>query len=173
MLTQMVEVVPKRSGFWLGVERYGPLGLTLVAIVGIYLEATPIVASIEASRWQVANLYTAVFTWSAIQTGFAFGVYGFVVGRSEGFIPEIRDTVAMKRFLRYVKRANIGGFLLTIVSLPLTIVSPDPAPQGSLQFFFVLLWFGLFLWTLLAFLRIAYSFGHLSSIRDQPAFYGA
>src|SRR5437868_1788817 len=112
----MVEVVPKRNGFWLAVERYGPLGLTLVAMVAIYLTAAPIVASIEASKWQVANLYTAVFTWSAIQTGFAFGVYGFVVGRSEGFIPEIRDTIAMRRFLGYVKRANVGGFVLTIAS---------------------------------------------------------
>lgn len=169
----MVDVFPKRSGFWLAIERYGPLGLTVVAIVGLLLEAAPIVASIEASKWQVDNLYTAVFTWSAIQTGFAFGVYGFVVGRSEGFIPEIRDTIAMKRFLGYVKRANIGGFVLTIVSLPLTILNPIPAPQGSAQFYFVLVWFGLFLWTLLAFLRIAYSFGHLSSVRDQPAFYGA
>ena len=169
----MVDVIPKRSGLWLGVERYGPLGFSLAAMVGIYLNATPIVTSIEASKWQVANLYTAVFSWAAIQTGFAFGVYGFVVGRSEGFIPEIRNTIAMRRFLGYVKRANVGGFLLTIVSLPLTIFSPNPAPQGSAQFFLVLLWFGLFLWTLLAFLRIAYSFGHLSSIRDQPAFYGA
>lgn len=169
----MVDVVPKRSGFWLAVERWGPLGITAVALVTIYIRSPSIVASIEASKWQVANLYTAVFTWSAIQTGFAFGVYGFVVGRSEGFIPEIRETIAMKRFLGYVKRANVGGFLLTIMSLPLTVLSPDPAPDGSIQFFIVLLWFGLFVWTLLAFLRIAYSFGHLSSIKDQPTFYGA
>lgn len=169
----MVDLVPKRSGIGLGIERFGPLGLTLVALLAIYLNASPIVASIDAGKWHITNLYTAVFTWSAIQTGFAFGVYGFVVGRSEGFIPAIRDTVAMRRFLGYVKRANVGGFLLTIASLPLTVLSPSPAPQGSAQFFFVLSWFGLFLWTLLAFLRIAYSFGHLSSIRDQPAFYGA
>jgi hypothetical protein len=168
-----VNLIPQLNGFWLAVERFGPLALTIGAMAGIYFEATTIVALIVASKWQVANLYTAVFTWSAIQTGFAFGVYGFVAGRSEGFIPEIRDTIAMKRFLGYVKRANIGGFLLTIVSLPLTIINPSPAPQGSLQFFAILVWFGLFVWTLLAFLRIAYSFGHLSSIRDQPAFFGA
>lgn len=169
----MAEVIPQRSGFWLAVERYGPLGLTVATMVALYVQAPSIFASIEASKWEVSNLYSAVFNWSAIQTGFAFAVYGFVVGRSEGFIPAIRETVAMKRFLGYVKRANVGGFILTIISMPLTVVSPKPGPIDSLQFLMLLLWFGLFLWTFLAFLRIAYSFGHLSSIRDQPAFYGA
>lgn len=149
------------------------MGLTVAVMLAIYLNAGHLFAQFEASKWQASNLYTAIFNWSAIQTGFAFGVYGFVAGRSAGFIDAIRETLAMKRFLGYVKRANIGGFLLTIMSLPLTIVNPPPGPIGSLQFFGILGWFGLFTWTFLAFLRIAYSFGHLSSVRDQPEFYGA
>jgi hypothetical protein len=169
----MVDIIPQRSGFGLAVERYGPLAFALATMVAIYLNSTSILEQFVTDKWQTSNLYSAIFNWSAIQTGFAFGVYGFVAGRSEGFIEAIRETVAMKRFLGYVKRANIGGFVLTIMSLPLTITNPAPGPVDSWQFYGVLGWFGLFVWTFVAFFRIAYSFGHLSSVRDQPAFYGA
>jgi hypothetical protein len=168
-----IESVPERSGFWLRVERYGPLVLTTATLLALYIRAPSIYASMEAAKWQISNLYAAVFNWSAIQTGFAFAVYGFVAGRTQGFVEAMRETVALKRFIGYVKRANVGGFVLTIVTLPLTVLSPAPGQIGSAQFFMVLAWFGLFLWTFFAFLRIAYGFGHLSSVRDQPAFYGA
>lgn len=169
----MVEVMPPRRGFWLAVERWGPLALTALSLLAIYHNSTCILAQFSASKWQASSLYSAIFNWSAIQTGFAFGVYGFVIGRSEGFIPAVRETKAMQRFLGYVRRANIGGFALTVLSLPLTVTNPSLAPAGSIGFWVVFCWFGLFVWTFLAFLRIAYSFGKLSSVRDQPAFYGA
>ena len=165
--------IPNRRGFALFVEQYGALCVTTLAVIAIFLNSSEVVAKFGANGWQISNLYSAVFNWSAIQTGFAFGVYGFVVGKSEGFIQEVRETVAMKRFLGYVKRANIGGFILTIASLPLTVVNPLPTERGSLDFILLMGWFALFIWTFLAFLRIAYSFGRLSSVRDQPIFYGA
>ena len=170
----MVDIVPQKSGFALGVERYGPLVLSAFCMVLIYFYGPLIVAKFAAvDGWDISSLYGAVFNWSAIQTGFAFGVYGFVVGKSDGFIKEIRDTLAMRRVMGYVKRANIGGFLLTIFSLPLTVSSPLISGTHTVWFFVLLIWFGLFVWTFLAFLRIAYNFGHLSSVRDQPEFYGA
>jgi hypothetical protein len=165
--------LPNRRGVALFIERYGALVIAAAAAVVIFLNSSEVVACFTTKGWQISNLYAAVFNWSAIQTGFAFGVYGFVVGKNEGFIQEIRDTIAMKRFLRYVKRANIGGFILTLTSLPLTVVNPLPTDRSSLVFILLLVWFALFIWTFLAFLRIAYSFGHLSSVRDQPKFYGA
>lgn len=170
----MVESQQNRSGIGLIIERVGPLGISAASIVLIVCYADEIVAQFQASDgWQVASLYDAVFNWSAIQTGFAFGVFGFVVGKNDGFIQEIRDMLAMKRFLGYVRRANIGGFTLTIFSLPLTIANPNISATDSVMFFFVVAWFGLFVWTFFAFLRVAYGFGHLSSVRDQPEFYGA
>lgn len=157
------------------VERFGPLLLSFACILAIHLNAHSIVERFKPGNdgWQVSSLYGAVFNWSAIQTGFAFGVYGFVVGKNDGFIQEVRELLAMKRFLGYVKRANVGGFLLTITSLPLTIANPKLVVPGSPSFILVLLWFGLFIWSFLAFLRVAYGFGHLSSVRDKPEFYGA
>lgn len=155
------------------VERFGPLLSFVITVTAIALNRNTIVAQFVAERWTTENLYSAVFNWSAIQTGFAFGVYGFVVGKSDGFIEALRDTFAMRRFLRYVATANFGGFLLTIVSIPLTIANPSLVTGGDATFWVVTLWFGLFVWTFFAFLRIAFNFGRLSNVRDQKPFYGA
>lgn len=168
----MVDHVPQRRGVALAIEMFTPLLLSIGVMAIVYWQGTVIAQNFAPGKWQVSSLYGAVFNWSAIQTGFAFGVYGFVVGKNSGFIKEIRDIKPMKRFLGYVKRANVGGFLLTITSLPLTITNPQVTGTGIL-FAVVVLWFGLFVWTFAAFLRVAYGFGHLSSVRDQPEFYGA
>lgn len=165
---------PRRKSFGLLLEQYGPLAICAVCAATVYILAPSIVERFSpAIGWQASSLYGAVFNWSAIQTGFAFGVYGFVVGKNDGFVQEIRDKLAMRRFLGYVKRANVGGFLLTVVSLPLTIMNPAIENPTSLQFFMIVAWFCLFVWTFFAFLRVAYGFGKLSSVRDQPEFYGA
>lgn len=164
----------QRKSLGLLIEQFAPLAISASCAVAIYILAPAIIAKFNLPEgWQVSSLYGAVFNWSAIQTGFSFGVYGFVVGKNDGFVQEIRDKLAMHRFLGYVRRANIGGFALTVASLPLAIVNPPIADPGSIIFLAILAWFWLFLWTFLAFLRVAYGFGHLSSVRDQPEFYGA
>lgn len=154
-------------------EQFGPLLAAAGTVVLIVVNKDIILAKLVAGAWQTSNLYSAVFNWSAIQTGFAFGVYGFVAGKSEGFIEALRDTFAMRRFMRYVRNANIGGFLLTVASIPLTITNPSPATDGALAFWIVTFWFGLFVWTFFAFLRIAFNFGRLANVRDREPFYGA
>jgi hypothetical protein len=164
----------RRKSIGLLVEQLGPLVLSAGCALAIYFFAPSIISKFQIENgWQVSSLYGAIFNWSAIQTGFAFGVYGFVVGKNDGFIKEIREKLAMRRFLGYVRRANIGGFVLTVTSLPLTVANPELSNPKSLLFLIVLAWFSLFLWTFLAFLRVAYGFGKLSSVRDQPEFYGA
>lgn len=168
----MADLLPQRNGLALAIERYGPLAVSAACVAACYFATPTLIERFsEKGGWEISNLYNAVFNWSAIQTGFAFGVFGFVVGKSDGFIAEIRETVAMRRFMGYVRRANIGGFALTISSLPLTVMNPglDRGPW----FYPLLVWLGLFVWTFLAFLRIAYNFGRLSSVRDRPEFYGA
>lgn len=166
--------LPRRKGIVLGIERFAPLAIAALSVGLLYYFSEDVIVKFEADDgWKAENLYAAVFNWSAIQTGFVFGVYGFVVGKSDGFIKEVRETTAMRRFLGYAQRANIGGFALTIWSLPLTVVNPAVSNDDQLVFVALLIWFGLFVWTFLAFLRIAYSFGHLSSVRDRPDFFGA
>jgi hypothetical protein len=170
----MAESPRRRKSLGLMAEQYGPLAASAACALAIYIVAPSIIAKFRVSGgWQVSSLYGAVFNWSAIQIGFSFGVYGFVAGKNDGFVQEIRERLAMHRFLGYVRRANIGGFALTVASLPLAIVNPPISDPRSLLFLVIVVWFSLFLWSFLAFLRVAYGFGRLSSVRDQPEFYGA
>jgi hypothetical protein len=154
-------------------EKFGPLVLSVLGAGCVAFWSDDITASVASKELEVENLYAAVLSWASIQIGFAFAVYGFVVGKTQGFIEEARDTIAMARFLGYVKRANIGGFLLTAFSLPLAAISPSPKDPSFVIFWVITLWFCLFLWTFFAFLRVAYNFGHLTSVRDAKPFYGA
>ncbi|MCC2981265.1 hypothetical protein [Sphingomonas sp. IC4-52] len=161
-----------RFGIGLLIERFGPLLVSaLVAAAFVHWrEALLVEAAIH--KIQPSNLYGAIFNWSAIQVGFAFGVYGFILSKSDGFVGEVRGTIAMKRFITYVRRGTLGGFLLTIASIPITAIGPDPAAT-KFAFYLLTAWFALFVWTFLAFIRIAFGFGRLVSVPDREPFYGA
>lgn len=163
---------PRSQPVALFAERYGPLILGFVAISLVGFSRSAILIKFSSHAWATSDLYSAVFNWSAIQTGFAFAVYGFVAGKSDGFVDALKETFAMRRFLRYVKAANVGGFLLTITSIPLTITNPSPS-QSGLVFWIIAFWLGLFVWTFFAFLRVAFNFGRLANVRDREPFYGA
>ena len=88
----MAEATPRRKSLGLWIEQYAPLVISAACAFAIYILAPSIIARFTQSEgWQASSLYGAVFNWSAIQTGFAFGVYGFVVGKNDGFVQEIRD----------------------------------------------------------------------------------
>jgi hypothetical protein len=106
------------------------------------------------------GLYNAVFGWSAIQTGFIFAVYGFVVGSEGNFIEKIRDTTPMKQFLKYTRNATIIGFVLTFISMPL-MVADFKLTGGRWIYISISVWFSLFIWAFLSFIRVAYLFGLL------------
>jgi hypothetical protein len=107
-----------------------------------------------------------VFNWAAIQTGFAFGVYGFVAGKTGGFIDAVRGTVAMGRFHGYVKAANILGFVLTVLSIPLLVINPDLKTATTSIYAVVAAWFALFVWAFVTFLRIGGK--DASNVRFRP-----
>jgi hypothetical protein len=154
-------------------EKAGPICLTIISGFAIYLFDAQIAEAISSKTIKMEALYGAVLSWASVQIGFAFAVYGFVLAKKDGFIQEIRETMTMSRFLGYVKHANIGGFLLTIASIPITALSPQPTDPQSLEFWIVVIWFLLFLWTFFALIRVAVNFGYLTAIPDQKPFYGA
>ena len=164
---------PKLPSAGLLLEQYGPLIFSAIGGAMVVLWRDEITHLVNSKQLDINNLYSAVLNWASIQIGFAFAVYGFVVGKTQGFVEAVRDTIAMRRFLSYVKRANVGGFVLTATSIPLAVVAPSPDDSQSSIFWLVTIWFCLFLWTFFAFLRIAYNFGHLTSVRDQAPFHGA
>ena len=163
---------PERWPVGLLLERHGPLAASLLTVGLLLWFRDALLLRLNEHNVQMQNLYGAVFNWSAIQVGFAFGVYGFILTKTDGFVGVVRETLAMIRFVRYVRRGTAGGFLLTITSVPVAAISPNPA-SSPLCFYGLAIWFSLFVWTFLAFIRIAFNFGRLSSVPDQEPFYGA
>lgn len=146
-------------------ERYAPiLSALITGSLLLYFKSEMLVLA-AADSLDTANLYTAVFDWSAIQTGFLFGIYGFVAGKSSGFIYEIRNTSAMLIFIKYTKVSLFLGFLVTFVSIPL-IVSKFNFVGSDTKYYIFLMWSSVSVWAFLSFARVAYLFGLLLKVKD-------
>lgn len=166
----MSEPKPKTPGLWL--EQIGPLVAGLVVLALLLWFSDFFAGKFAAKEWTSSGLYSAVFGWSAIQTGFAFGVYGFIIGKQDGFVHALRGTAMFERFESYIKRANWGGLALTFPCIPLIVTDPNIAEPLSTAYVIVAIWFAGFVWAFLAFCRLAYNFGAIASVRDKE-FHGA
>lgn len=155
--------------FWrkLWFERLAPLGMGLVALAVVVVWREAIAARFAPNGWQPSNLYNAVFNWASIQSGFVFGIYGFVASKRDGFVGEIAGGRAFAQLLTYARRAYITGFVLTFVSLPVMVAAPSLADSKSLSYWLVAVWFAAFVWTFCAFLRVAFTFGLIAATPDR------
>jgi len=150
------------------VERWGPLVLAAGGLGLLWLFRTEMTSFDLADALELRSLYSAVVDWSAIQTGFLFGIFGFVAGKNEGFIAAIRDTPEMAAFSRFMRTAIFLGFIVTLMSIPL-MVSGFEIRDGALWRYAVFSgWSFLTIWSFFAFWRIAYLFGILLRVRDRP-----
>lgn len=148
-------------------ELWAPFCAAVVVFVVLVLSKATVVGFFAHYQLNAAGLFASIFDWASIQTGFLFGVYGFVVGKAEGFIAEVKSTKAMVRFVRYTGRATIIGFLLTACSMPLIVASPSVANATPTTYYLLCLWFALFVWGFFAFLRVAYIFGIIVRPKEQ------
>ena len=153
-------------------EEWGPTIASVTSVVVLVYFADYVSERFVDGDWNAPGLYRAIFSWGAIQTGFSFGVFGFVIGRNEGFIGKLQETKAMERFLVYVKWACYAGFLLSIFSIPVIVSSPVIQCPLSWSFFLVALWFAMFVWAFFAFLRVAVNFIRISNVKPR-VFHGA
>lgn len=137
---------------------YGPVLIGVISTIAIMYDYKLGFEYLPKSV-DYGNLYAAVFDWSAIQTGFLFAAFGYLAGSATKFIKFIEDTSLMPTVLGYVKRATYLGFGLTFISLPLLVFSPKITDCVDWQVYVIAVWFGLFVWSIFAFLRVAYVFG--------------
>ena len=132
-----------------------------------------IAAHFAPGGWQPGNLYNAVFNWASIQSGFVFGIYGFIATKQGGFIGELANGRILDELMGYARRAYLTGFGLTFLSLPLMVVSPKIDNVSDASFWVVSAWFAAFIWTFCAFLRVAFIFGMIVAVPDRkPEFVG-
>jgi hypothetical protein len=156
----------KRSFGWM-IEAFAPVAVALLALAVLWFYRWSIIPLMAADKISVGNLFSAVFGWASIQTGCVFAIYGFVAGKNDGFIGEVRRTRSMKRFSVYIKRAITSGFLLTVTSMPLIVWKFTITPDDKYLFLLIITWFALFVWAFLSFARVAYIFGILMRIDDS------
>lgn len=155
----------KKSFGWI-VEAFGPITCGLLTLVILWPLRASIIPLMATDKISVGNLFSAVFGWASIQTGCVFAIYGFVAGKNDGFIGEVRRTRSMKRFSVYIRRAITSGFLLTVTSMPLIVWKFAIAPDDKYLFLLIITWFALFVWAFLSFARVAYIFGILVRVDD-------
>ncbi|MBY3262224.1 hypothetical protein HFO15_11245 [Rhizobium laguerreae] len=148
-------------------ERYGPIISAVIATAFIYYFKSDLIDGAVRKSIGFSNLYSAVFNWSSIQTGFVFGIFGYVAGKSGGFIEAIKNTPEMALFLSYTKRAIYLGFVLTFFCIFLTVMSFDIGSGAAWKFHVFAAFCFFSLWGFLAFLRVAYVFGCILHVKDK------
>jgi hypothetical protein len=147
-------------------EAYGPAACGVLTLVVLWFFRNKLLPLMAEDRISIGNLFSAIFGWASIQTGCVFAIYGFIAGKSDGFIGEVRHTRSMKRYSIYIRRAIISGFILTVGSMPLTVWKFKIEAGDNYVFMIIALWFSVFVWAFLSFARVAYIFGLLIRIED-------
>ena len=149
------------------VERYFPAGAGIALFGALYYFGDVIVAGSNNNTLNLSILYSAVFDWSAIQTGFLFGIIGFIAGKNDGFIKELQDTPQMGYFHSYQKSAIALGFLITFTSIPLMVTGMTVLSVDGWRYLVFCAWASVSLWAFFAFVRVAYIFGIIIRVRDK------
>ena len=148
-------------------ERFAPLGVGLVSLILLYVFRGEVSAQFGDGGWKVGGLYNAVFNWASIQSGFVFGVSGFIASKRDGFVGELAKGRSFDNLLTYSRRAYLTGFALTFISLPVMVIEPAIGGASTRQFWIVAVWFSMFCWTFCAFLRVAFLFGMVAATPDR------
>ena len=137
------------------------------AFLAFYFGSPTVLTAISANHLNLDGLYKAVFGWAAFQTAFMFSIYGFVVAQKSGFIEAISHTPAMNKFVRSIGTAMFAGFLLTLVSLPLIAVCPEPLAFDA-TYLLISVWACLFVLAFSLFFRVAYWFWIIVRVPPLP-----
>jgi len=149
-------------------ERCYPLCIgALTAVVWLFW-GDRLVAICVKEQWHIDQMYTAIFAFLAITTGFLATFYCTIVCMSDGFVRQIRDTKKMWGFLGFVKRGIILGFAVSLASIPMMIAAPAPTEHFSISAIVVSTWLGCAAWAVAAFYRVASLFFFLFEARTEP-----
>lgn len=114
--------------------------------------------------WSASGLYTGVFSWASIQTGFLFAIYTFIVPRAEPFVRAVAATKAFAAFKVHMLRTTYLTLAVAIPAFALTVVNPAP-PATGIGSLAMAAWLALFLYSVLCFLKIIRSFRKLERTR--------
>lgn len=138
------------------VENSLPFALGIFCGVVTWFVAPDFFVVANRSKWDIASIYSSVFDISTVFTAFAFTFYSFVLTKSDGFVGRMKGTYAYRQTKRFAVSAMGLGVTLTIASIPMFVVVPQPSTEAdSAALLIVALWVSLAVWTIAAFIRAA------------------
>ena len=109
----------------------------------------------KAHDWHLDQVYPAIFGFLAITTGYLATFYGTIQSISDGFIGKIKHTRVMGRFLHFSKSAIVWGFIVSVITVPLMVISPLPTDGRPTKNLVVAVWIGISVASIASFYRVA------------------
>lgn len=170
----MTSIAPTFGGslalrnFYRAVRQHLPSIAAVMAPVAVFASRDTLAAQFASDSWDVSAFYSAIFDWSSIQSAFLFGIYAFVLSRSEPFIKAIDGTATFENLRSYSRRTLYLTFALTLVSMPLAVTSPKPSSDllsPALWIFAGLS--SLASYTFCRFLKVVRVFGKIEGMRPR------
>ena len=148
-------------------ENWLPLCTALATLILLVILQSAIVPIFVSNNFSLPQLYTAIFGWASVMTGFQFGVYGLILSKTDGFISSLGGTQAMKTFLSYTAKAVRIGFMLTIFGMPLLVANSDMKDISNIAYLVGAAYVSLFVYSFSATARVAYIFSLMVKVPNK------
>ena len=143
----------KLYAIWSFLEDHNASLFFCIGTISAYLFSSKASAFSIDHNLNYTAFYSAVFDLSGIFTAFLFGFFTYSISSGSPFMVAARDTPSFRKMLIYVKRAVVLGALLTVLTIPVLIVEPLPIKRFELEWYYMIIWFGVFLGTVGSFWR--------------------
>lgn len=121
-------------------ERWGPLALALFGVLSFGKWGEQFYSVAEESNLSVSSLYQAVFDTSSIVCAFLFSFLIFIKTTENHFLSAFRSKKIYKRMERHFIYSITASFVLTIMTIPVLVISPMPDSMYTWSFLYVAIW---------------------------------
>ncbi len=148
-------------------EKLFPIILSVTVLILLLVFNDAVICNLERGQLHFANLGLAVFSWLALQVGFSFGVYAFIMSKNDGFIGKIKKTEAMKRFKKRLVFGYYSGMAVSFITLPIVVIKFDLQAISFSLYVMLSIWFSLFIFSFAYFICIVRIFREIERISDK------
>jgi hypothetical protein len=160
-------VSARRRTFYWFFETWSPFLSAAATLFVLLAFQNSIVSLFVDKQLSLSQLYTAIFGWASVMTGFQFGVYGLIFSKTDGFIARISGTRAAREFMAYTTRAVTLGFVLTVCGFPFLVTNADMKDISNLSYWLGAFYVSLFAYSFSATVRVAKLFASMARIQTR------
>ena len=153
-------------------EVYAPALAGVITLAACLCFRNSLTHIFVADKLSLSQLYSGVFGWASVQTGALLSIYGMIFTKTDGFIGGLRSLPIMESFYRFVGSSIRLGLVLTVVTIPLLVFNRDMSDLNHPRYFIVAVWFGVFAWAFMSFVRVVRIFSALVRVKDRQEITG-